>query len=270
MICNCTKLKGAGYIARRRPDQPYDPDEMLLVHSDCLKPTLQYFKSEFEMLAPIGATAILSTNGVEEGIHIHTWATETQGQRIQTMTFHPYPMKVDMPKPHRDGRSILVELWSDLDDAIDQVKVAGPEQIEACKASATAYALVIAKIMHPFYENGIAVLREAQVRWLKRQEGTAADHQSPGLAESIWNPNTRFDGTPYSNAEVKRRQAEAPPRQERKPAAAKEAVKLDDTKIAFIKHSLQTSSLTVEQLAAMLGVEPHVIGTALAEEGQKV
>lgn len=198
------------------------------------------------MLTSARATAVLSTHGKTDGTWITRWATEVSGERIETMNYSPYLRKVDMPQ--NDGRGHLVKLWERLDEHIELIKfVMGggkdPEDVNLTKARATELSVVIAQLMSPFYSDSIAVLQEAQARWSARVEGR--EHESPGLAESIWDPNTRFDGTPYSRDAVAKVRNGG--------ALSKKTVVFDDTKINFIRHCLETGSQTPEVLAGMFG-----------------
>jgi len=159
------------------------------------------------------------------------------GTKVQTMVFKAYPRKVDMDQ----GRNVCVELWHKLDGLIDEIRAPQTSvHDEYNKAQANMLAEVIALVMSPFYEDSTAVLRESMVRWEARQEGR--EHESPGLAEAIWNPNTRFDGTPYS---------EESERRVRTGAAPKPQVVFDAQKIAFIKHCLENGTQSPEVLAGM-------------------
>lgn len=210
------------------------------VCSNCLKPSFLVFKGITHMHYPQRATGLSSIVGHSDGRTILTWHTEVSGEKVKTMAFHAYPRKVDMDQ----GRDVLVKFWQDLDVVIDGIRDTthpmGLQALEIEKTRAYTLAEVLAHLMSPFYENREAVLAESMNRWKARQEGKT-DHESPGLAERIWDPATRFDGTPYSvEAEKKARTRTAKPK-----------VVLDDQKVTFIKHCLENGSMTAEVLAGM-------------------
>lgn len=106
---------------------------------------------------------------------------------------------------------------------------------------------VLALLMSPFYADDKAVLAESMNRWKARQE--SREHQTPGLAESIWDPSMRFDGTPFSEA------AEGRARSSGVPAP----VRLDDQKRNFIKTMLDSGGMSAATLAGMFEVSTEVI-----------
>lgn len=207
------------------------------VCAECHLPTRMVFEKLTNRYAPARATHISSVVGDSAGRNILTWGTPVSGEKIKTMMFHPYPRKADMDQ----GRNICLELWQKLDYEIDTIRSQNAQLTEYNKTRATALSEVIALIMSPFYADSTAVLQESMNRWTARQEGR--DHESPGLAEAIWDPITRFDGTPYS------REAEAKARSGGAKTAPK--AKLDEQKVTFIKHSLANGSMTPEVLAGM-------------------
>lgn len=230
MHCTCGKDGKMGYT--RLADD-------LWVCANCKRPTRMVFTKLTLNHAPRQATGISSVIGDDAGRNILTWTTTVSGEKIKTMMFHAYPRKVDMDQ----GRNICLELWKSLDASITGIREATiHSDQEWHKFRARAQCEVIALIMAPFYENADAVGHEALKRYDARKEGR--DHESPGLAEAIWNPNTRFDGTPYSEeSESKARRSPAKPK-----------VALDDQKVNFIKHCLSTGSQTPEVLAGMFSV----------------
>ena len=145
------------------------------------------------------------------------------------------------------GRTILVELWHWLDEEIDIIRGGlPPEVVEIEKARAVTLSETIALIMSPFYADTNAVLSESMVRWTARQGGS--DHESPGLAETIWDPGSRFDGTPYSREN-----------QARIEAGKAEPAVLDTAKQGFIKMQLDSGSFKPAELAKMFEVSEEVI-----------
>ncbi len=202
------------------------------------------------MHTPVGATALLSYNGHSDGRATLTWAIK-DGTRRQTMVFQPYPRKVGMDQ----GRNVLVDLWHRLDVKIDQIRQTGDVADPSWKTQAITLAEVIQLIMPAFYPDKDNVLAESMNRWRARQAGT--EHESPGLAESLWDRNTQADGTPYS------RESESKARARNNGAQSQQAVvKLSDQHITFIKHSLKTGALTAEKMAEMFKVSVDVIKAA--------
>ena len=242
MYCRCGKQYTVGYTAARQIDatDPYDFNYDFWVCANCHKPSLLVLKGLTHMLIPKRATGLLGIHGLEDGTSILTWSTEVSGERIKTMTYEPYLRKVDMTD---HGRGHLVEFWKELDECIDSIRSdAQPSDIVVeDKVRATTYAQVLAQLMQPFYADHNAVLAESMNRWKARQDGR--DHETPGLAESIWDPSTRFDGTPYSRENEQKVRAGGTVKSRVKP--------LDDQKVAFVNHCLQAGSMDAEQLAAM-------------------
>lgn len=240
MYCTCGKQYSVGYTAARQIDatDPYDFNYDFWVCANCHLPSLLVLKGLTHMLIPKRATALLGVHGQENGTSILTWSTEVAGERIKTITYEPYLRKVDMDQ----GREHLVKFWRELDELIDSIRSdAQPSDIVVeDKVRAKTYAEVLAQLMSPFYADSNAVLAESMNRWKARQEGR--DYESPGLAETIWDPSTRFDGTPYSRENEQKVRAGG---------AVKARVKLDEQKVTFVNHCLQTGSMGVEQLAAM-------------------
>lgn len=148
------------------------------------------------MRVPYKAKAILSTVGHLDGTYTHRFALD-DGSIVETMTYHPYPFKDSAMTEQRDS---LLKFWQELDDCVDQIRGEQNDVVlyEAEKVRATTYAEVLAYLMHRFYPDAQAVLRESMARWKARQAGEL--HVTPGLAEELWSPDTRFDGTPYSRS----------------------------------------------------------------------
>lgn len=207
------------------------------VCAGCMLPSRMVFDALTNRHMPARATHILSAHGDLNGRWRLRWATDQSGEVIETMTFSPYPRKPDMPKADQ-GRDILVEMWKKLDYSIDIIRDVNtiPDIREIEKGKAGGIAECIAVVMAPFYPDQTAVLKESMARWKARQEGV--EHESPGLAEKIWDPSTRFDGTVYEESAEPRRRTKPP-------------VKFDDQKITFIKHTLENGTMTPEVLAGM-------------------
>jgi hypothetical protein len=241
MYCLCGK-QSKGYTAAPALDGgPFDFNYEFWVCANCGKPSYLIFEGLTAMLTPHRATAILSANGRSDGTWILTWATSNSGERIQTITYHPYPRKFDMPE-FDQGFAHLAKFWKSLDDCIDQIRgiQANTELVEAEKVRARTYAEVLQQLMQPFYATPNDILAESMQRWQARQDGTV--RETPGLAETIWDPATRFDGTVFS---------EQNERKVRTAVATKPRVVLDEQKVLFIRHTLENGQMTPEVLAGM-------------------
>ena len=207
------------------------------VCSRCGKPTRMVWEKMTMKHVLASALTVLSQDGGAGGRTTLTWAMP-DGTKRQTMVFKAYPRKVDMDQ----GRNVCVELWQMLDKKIDEIR-AHPTSpvVEYEKAQANMLAEVIQLVMSPFYSDSIAVLQESMRRWEAREEDR--EHESPGLAEAVWDPATRFDGTPYSaDSEAKVRNVGA---------SSNKSVVFDDQKVAFIKHCMETGAQSPEVLASM-------------------
>jgi hypothetical protein len=241
----------AGYMHLDREVEGGD----LWVCAQCQRPTKMVMERLTDMYAPKRATQMLSTTHDAEGRVIIRWATPESGERITTISFLPYPRKADMPA--QPGRALLVKFWHELDSEIDVIRSPNPPQdglsIDERKVRASTLAWMLAEIMAPFYATGNDVLAESMARWTARQNDT--EHESPGLAEHLWDPTSRFDGTPYSRANEERARNGG--------ARTITPAKLDEQKTAFVKHALETGAMKPEGLASMFGVSIEVIRAAV-------
>lgn len=239
VYCTVVQHRKAGYTAMPDADSNSGFSYDFWVCAECHLPSRMVFDKLTDSHAPQRATYIKSVVGDAHGRNFLTWGTAISGEKIVTMMFHAYPRKVDMDQ----GRNICLELWTGLDSFIDEIRdVRTHEYTRADRQiEARILAKVIALIMSPFYEDQTAVLRESMTRWTARQNGT--EHESPGLAEAVWDPNLRFDGTPFSNENLHRVPSGG--------ATVVKTVELDETKIRFIKHSLETGVMSAEVLAGM-------------------
>lgn len=250
MICRCGGKDGYRAHLHDPPAHKYDFNYDFWVCARCLAPARMVFEKLTDRLVPTRATGMLSVVGDGEGRNIIRWSTATSGERIVTMTFHPYPRREGMPG-HSQGRAVLAELWWRLDETIDLIRSGAPDahaDIEA-KSRANTLADTLSLIMSPFYPDAQSVLAESMTRWKARQAGE--QRESPGLAESIWDPLSRFDGTPYSRDNEARVRGGSPGKAE--PAV------LDTAKQGFIKLQLDTGAFKPEELAKMFGVSVEVI-----------
>jgi hypothetical protein len=246
MYCRCGRQKSFT-PARRLDGGRYDFNYHYWVCGSCKLPARLVFEGITHMNVLKSATALLSYDGHADGRGMLTWGM-ADGTKVRTMVYKAYLRKVDMDQ----GRNILVELWHRLDRLIDEIRA--PQEglhVDYNKAQANCLADTLALIMSPFYEDSTAVLRESMKRWEARQENR--EYESPGLAEAIWDPDTRFDGTPYSaDSEAKAR----------KNGALPTPVKFDEQKINFIKHSLANGILTADKLADMFACSIEAIREA--------
>lgn len=204
------------------------------VCANCLLPSKMVFEKLTDRYAPSRATHVKSTVGHKDGTTLITWGTAVSGEKLVTMMFHSYPfVKVNNVD---QGRNHLLTLWKKLDDSIDQIRGLQTDLtlIEAEKIRAQTLAEVLAQLMSPFYEDSTAVLRESMNRWTARENN--AEHESPGLAETHWDPTSRGGAVAAPGA-----------------PAARKRVQLGEDKIRFIKHTLSQNNppMTAETLAGM-------------------
>jgi hypothetical protein len=185
---------------------------------------------------PLDARSPQNVYGHGNGIFSIFWWTKTQpGVKIETIEYQPYPFR--RVNNMDQGREHLLTLWKKLDAEIDTIRASSPELTEYNKTRASTLAEVIAQLMSMFYADTNAVLVESMNRWTARQEGR--EHQTPGLAEHVWDPTTRYSGPAFNAAT---RNVGAP---------VKMKIQFDDAKTNFIKHCLQTGIQTPETLATM-------------------
>jgi hypothetical protein len=202
----------------------------LWVCSRCGKPTRQVFEGLTAMLGPNDATCLLSVSGKSNGIFEIRWATKS-GVKI-TLEYHPYPRKVDM----HNGRELLLHQWQMLDSAVNNIHTTkDPDDLMYQKARARTLCEVIHSFMPQFYESADHVAREALSRFSCRAEGV--EHETPGLGEKYWDPNTRADGTPYS--------------QPQKPKPRSTGNLVPATALVSVKKGIEGGMFTVDQIATM-------------------
>ena len=243
MYCLCKRGKDSGFTAMHEKDASGKPiantfNYDFWVCAECLRPTRMVFSKLTNNYAPLGASSIVSVYGRADGTNLLTWHTDHG--KVQTLSFHSYPfMEVNGMD---QGRNHLLTLWQKLDAEIDTIRSLSPEHpaVEVNKVRATTLAEVIQQLMHMFYADTNAVLAESMNRWEARQQGR--QHESPGLAESYWDPTLRG-----AAATVERNKQTIAP----KP--------LDPQKAAFVKHSLESGAMSPEELAKMFGVSIEVI-----------
>lgn len=229
MWCICTKAP-VGFKERA-------PGE-IWVCSRCEQPTLQYFNRLTAMLGPNDAICLLSDHGRRDGVHELRW--DTKSGRKTTLVFLPYPMKVGMEYQS----SLLHKLWHTLDDEVDFIQTDRPVVVELDQVTHKARARMLAEVLHtlmqPFYESPDAVVHEAMARYRDRQAGT--EHETPGLGEKLWDPNARWDGSPYgipatTTKKSKRTGKSIPP-----------------SSLGSVRQGIESGMFTVSQIAQMYDV----------------
>lgn len=247
LYCRCGNRNG--YKAAR-PDPPkgeWDLNYDYWVCADCLAPSRLVFIGLTNSLAPKRATALLSVVGDGAGFSTLRWSTQVSGERIVTMSFNPYPRRHPDMHATDQGRSILLDLWKKLDDYIDIIR--DPATLPDTSTNfyqprASELADVLAMLMKPFYASSTAVLQESMARWTARQEGRIDSHETPGLAEHLWDPKP-----PVTAGAAAKRSS---------PGKATPVV-LDEAKQNFIKLQLDTGAFPKEELAKMFQVSVEVI-----------
>lgn len=230
MWCTCGNRQG--YACVYEDGKQTD----LWVCSRCRKPTRLVFKGHTDMLVPKGATALLSCTGRGDGITECRFATP-EG-KVTTLTYTPYPRKVDMDQ----GRGHLLNIWEKLDTELALIKQdVGGHYAEYHKARAGALAEVLAGLMAPFFTTREEITREALARWTAKQEGR--DHVTPGLAEEVWDPQRNFDGSPRT------------PVGGGTAVVTTKALKLRPEQVAFVKKALDGGMMDAPALAGMFKVD---------------
>lgn len=235
MWCSCSgaRDRDTGYAW---PNISGQGDQRVMVHANCRKPSRMVFEKETFMYVPRSATAMLSASGKITGIHEVTYAT--QAGKVVCLFYHPYPRRSMDPNP---GRHLLMELWRKLDAEVDGLKTVNNPHAEYHKNRARAFAEVIADFMSAFYPTANDVVREALVRHDARVAGT--EHETPGLAEHLWDPTKNIDGTDrisFSSGPAKK-------------AAAKPAAKLNEQQQIFVRKAL-ADGMKADVLAGMFKV----------------
>lgn len=186
MICRCSK-RVRGYAPTYHDITGKQTD--LWVCAECNKPTRLVFQSMTQSLAPRGATVLLSAHKKQDGTSILRW--RANGQTVETLTFYPYPRKVEQVSYDRDS-SPLVAMWKLLDAKVYQLMAerAKGNDITAYQFGARGVAESIYLLMGDFYADADAVVREA----VARHKAFVRDeqHDTPGLAEELWQPTERW------------------------------------------------------------------------------
>lgn len=259
MYCTCGKSGDGFEVAKLDGAPQWD----LWVCARCHKPSQMVFRKLTNMYAPHGALALLSSVGRRDGISEIRWAMGTN-ERKTTLEFHPYPRKVDMEA----GESLLRKTWELLDKKVDVIlaepKGPGDNAIEAdnrerARNEARGVAETLAILMQPFLTSADDVVKHAVKRHKARAAGTT--HETPGLAEHLWDPNTNWDGTPrVPVAALKTRPkasvASKPP--------AKGGKSLTPEEAAGIKDAVESGMFSIEDVASMFKVSIATVESALS------
>lgn len=250
MICRCG-IVTSFTVAQIDGKFCYD----LWVCENCRQPTRLVFEKLTANYRPADAKALLSVFGRTDGIQEITWAL-SDGTRKVTLSYLPYPRKVDMPN---EG-ALLQQTWHLLDSkvAIILAEPNGPgdnaleaQERETARQQARGIAEVLAILMRPFFDKPDNIVREAVKRYKAKQAGQ--EHETPGLAESIWDPHTRWDGTPFSvENEKKARRSKTT------------ATTLKPKDIEGIKSALQSGMFDEKQLAEIYKVSVATVKSVAA------
>lgn len=220
---------------RKAPDGFRQIEGDLWGCSRCSLPTRKVFEVITGMRMPHGAVALLSEHGQADGIHRLVWRV-TDGSKVETLTYFPYPRKIGM----QEQAEYLYKMWSALDTEVNKILDAQTIDREYHKARARAFCEIIAMLMSPFYDGADAVGQEAMLR---HERWTKGESQcTPGLGEEHWNPNTRWDGTPYDTRKVAT------------PKPVKAGKVLNDQEKLFVTTTLKAGTLTAEVMAGMFKV----------------
>jgi len=238
VYCVCTSGHKEGYSA---------PDEGdVWVHAVCRLTPRYVFDRITNMRVPYHAKSVASVFSMATGHNYVTFHME-DGTKTEVVFYHPYPFK---DAPMTEQKDTLYKFWIDLDSVIDAIKMPGNDStdsthVELAKIRAKTLAEVLAYLMHKYYEDGTAVLRESQARWTARQQGVT-DHQTPGLAEAIWDPATRHNGTHFSTESVRSTRAGGRPIAS---APRPTGNRIPDTAIQSWTKGINEKMFTVDQCA---------------------
>jgi hypothetical protein len=239
MWCRCGKQKS---FTAKKVDGEFNYE--FWVCSNCDKPSLQVFQKVTGMYAPKSAEALLSVNCRYDGIHELRWALADKS-RATTLSYHPYPFKQFEDEEMNVGRHLLLETWQLLDSKVNLIMEdtlnAAPEK-SAAKNEARGIAEVLAMFMKPFFESADDIVREA----VKRHKG-GPDHETPGLAEKLWSPHTKWDGTPFDENKQKKSKS-----------------KLSDSDVQSIKDGIASGILDEKACASIFKVSIDEIKSVLS------
>lgn len=250
MYCTCGKQGKAGYTASKELDSDefnYD----LWVCANCLKPSRLIFENICAMLTPRNAISMLGAHGGADGIWTCVWSMP-DGTRKTTMHYSPYPRIA--PDMMDQGRGYLLQLWKLLDEKCQVIMKYDPLD-NMIKATAREHAQhearglseAISILMYQFYPTANDVVKESVRRFKARESDT--EYESPGLAESLWDPKSRFRGTTF----------------EKVPSANLKAGKaLTPEEIQGIKDAVKSEMFTEADMASMFKVSVTQIREAVA------
>lgn len=240
VYCTCTGGgRGDGYAPPEEGDT--------WVHYRCGLVPRYVFDRITKMRVPRNAKSLISVYSQTDGINVVKFVLE-DGTFVECLYYHPYPFK---DAPMSEQRDVLLKFWQDLDAAIDRVNQVCTNAIEVAdqntaRIQARTYCEMLAFLMHRFYEDGNSVGREAMARYHARTAGV--EHDTPGLAENLWDPATRFDGTPYS------KESEAKVRtggRATKTAPKRTGKRIPDEAVDGVTQSLGSGMFTLTQIAGI-------------------
>jgi len=152
----------------------------------------------------------------------------------------------------------LMPIWRMLDAEVDIIKGAGivertddqvRNDMQAARFKARGLAEALAILMPPFFTTGDEIVKEALVRWERRQAGDT-DYETPGIGRFKWKRPPGVIGDPNKPSWAK----EYDPAEPKKKAAPKHS--LDSTAIAAIKAA---AAFPAEILSTAYGVSVDVI-----------
>lgn len=126
----------------------------------------------------------------------------------------------------------LMPIWKMLDAAVDVMKSneASPEEKTAARFGGRGLAEALAILMPPFFTTGDEIVKEAIVRWEKRQANE--DYETPGIGRFKWKRPPGVTGDPN------------------KPSWAKEYDPSEPKKKAVPKHNLSAADVEAIKKAA--------------------
>lgn len=144
----------------------------------------------------------------------------------------------------------LMPIWKMLDAAVDVMKSneASPEEKTAARFGGRGLAEALAILMPPFFTTGDEIVKEALVRWEKRQ--AKEDYETPGIGRFKWKRPPGVIGDPNKPSWAK----EYDPNEPKKKAAPKH--NLSDADVASIKAA---AAFPADILSAAYGVTAEVI-----------
>lgn len=144
-----------------------------------------------------------------------------------------------------NGRELLLHMWQMLDEAVNEINNEQNPLQDYYRGRARALCDVIQSLMGKFYESSDDVVREALARYKDRI--AEVEHETPGLGEKYWDPNARWDGTPYGVAG---------PSGASKTVRKKSGNLIPPPALTSVKQGITTGMFTVAQIADMYKMTP--------------